>query len=90
MEKCMPYLNEQINLIKPKIICCLGRVAAQALLNTKTPLGKLRNNWHDYRGIQTYVTYHPAALLRFQAYKRDTWEDMKVIKARYDEVRGKK
>jgi uracil-DNA glycosylase family 4 len=84
MEKCFPYLAEQIRLIKPKVICCLGRIAAQALLNNKTPLGKLRRNWLEYEGIPTLVTYHPAALLRFPAYKKDTWEDMQMLKARYD------
>jgi uracil-DNA glycosylase family 4 len=85
MDKCLPHLIEQIRIIRPKVICCLGRVAAQALLKTKTPLGRLRNQWHDYEGIPTLVTYHPAALLRFPAYKRETWEDMQKLKARYDQ-----
>jgi len=88
MESCFPHLLEQIRIIKPKLICCLGRMAAQALLNTKTPLGKLRKQWHDFHGIQTLVTYHPAALLRFASYKRDTWEDMQMLKARLDELTG--
>ncbi len=84
MEKCFPYLQEQIALIKPKIICSLGRIAGQALLDTNTPLGKLRGQWHEYHGVPMMVTYHPAALLRFPGYKRDTWADMKMLKARYD------
>jgi len=84
MEKCFPYLDEQIRLIQPKLICALGRIAAQGLLRTSTPLGKLRKRWHDYRGIPMLVTYHPAALLRFPAYKKDTWEDMQLLKARLD------
>lgn len=88
MATCRPYLIEQIRLIKPKLICALGRISGQALLNTTTPLGKLRKQWHDFQGIPLMVTYHPAALLRFPAYKRDTWEDMKKLKARYDELRG--
>jgi DNA polymerase len=86
MEACNAYLIEQLRLIRPKLICALGRVAAQALLQTKTPLGKLRGQWHNFMGIEVLVTYHPAALLRFQAYKRDTWEDMQKLRARYDEV----
>jgi len=86
MEACSPYLIEQLRLIKPKLICLLGRVAAQRLLDTKTPLGKLRGTFHNFMGAEVLVTYHPAALLRFQAYKRDTWEDMQKLKARYDEV----
>lgn len=87
MEQCFPYLHEQIRLIKPKLICALGRIAAQALLKTTTPLGKLRNNWHEFEGVPMMVTYHPAALLRFPGYKRDTWEDVKKLKARYDELK---
>jgi len=86
MEACNPYLIEQLRLIKPKLICALGRVAAQKLLQTKAPLGELRGQWHNFMGAEVLVTYHPAALLRFQAYKRDTWEDMKKLRARYDEV----
>lgn len=82
--KCRPYLNEQIRLIQPKLICLLGRIAAQALFETTTPLGKMRGQWHEYAGVPVIVTYHPAALLRFPGYKKDTWEDMKALRARYD------
>jgi len=86
MSKCFPYLHEQVRLIRPKLICALGRIAAQALLETKTPLGKLRGSWHQFRGVPLLVTYHPAALLRFAAYKKDTWVDMQLLRARYDEL----
>jgi DNA polymerase len=86
MAICFPYLAEQIRLIKPKIICALGRISAQALLQTTTPLGKLRKKWHDFGGMPFMVTYHPAALLRFQSYKRDTWEDVQMLRAKYDEL----
>ena len=86
MKTCMPYLLEQIRLIKPKIICALGRISAQALLDTSTPLGKLRKCWHDFNGIPFIVTYHPAALLRFQAYKKDCWEDVQMLRKKYDEI----
>ena len=87
MEKCMPYLREQIRLVKPKILCALGRIAAQGLLDTKTPLGKLRNQWHAFEGVPLMVTYHPAALLRFASYKKDTWADMQMLLARYKEMK---
>ena len=87
MDKCFEYLREQVRLIRPKIICALGRVAAQALLNTTTPLGKLRRNWHNYEGVPAMVTYHPAALLRFAKYKRDTWEDMQMLLAKYESMK---
>lgn len=86
IEKCLPYLHEQMRIIRPKLLCCLGRIAAQALLRTTTPLGKLRHQWHDYHGIPMQVTYHPAALLRFPEYKKETWVDMKALKARYDQL----
>ncbi len=87
MTVCIPYLYEQIRLIQPKVICALGRISAQSLLQTSTPLGKLRKRWHEFRGIPLIVTYHPAALLRFPAYKRDTWEDMQMLKARLDSLK---
>lgn len=87
MDKCFPYLHEQIKLIKPKLICALGRIAAQAVLKTTTPLGKLRGRWHQFEGVPTLITYHPAALLRFASYKKDTWEDMKMLKAKYESLK---
>ncbi len=88
MEKCFPYLKEQVALIRPRIICALGRISAQALLETTTPLGRLRGSWHEYQGVPLIATYHPAALLRFPAYKKDTWQDMQMLKARCDEQTG--
>ncbi len=86
MDACYPYLLEQLRLIKPKIICALGRVAALGLLKTNGSLGSLRGHWHEYKGIEVIVTYHPAALLRNPEWKKDTWADMKRLRARYDEL----
>ncbi len=88
METCLPYLMRQIEMINPRFICCLGRIAAQALLETKLPLGKLRGTFHDWNGRKVLVTYHPAALLRFQQYKRDTWEDVQKLRKAYDEFKA--
>ena len=88
MAECFPYLKEQIALIQPKIICALGRIAAQALLDTKTPLGKLRGQWHSYQGIPLRVTYHPAALLRNPAFKRVCWEDIQIVQAEFARLAG--
>jgi uracil-DNA glycosylase family 4 len=85
VEQCRPYLEEQIKIIQPLLIMALGASAAQALLKTKDAVGKLRNRWHDYGGIPLRVTYHPAALLRFEGYKKDVWEDMKEFTAKYQE-----
>ncbi|MCX6834216.1 MAG: uracil-DNA glycosylase [candidate division Zixibacteria bacterium] len=87
MEKCFPYLREQVRIIKPKLICCLGRIAAQALLKTTASLGTLRGGWHSYEGVIVLVTYHPAALLRFPKYKKDTWDDMQKLLARYESMK---
>jgi DNA polymerase len=85
MDTCFPYLEQQIRMIQPKFICCLGRIAVQRLLETKAPLNKLRGRWFEKFGAQVMVTYHPAALLRFAEYKRDTWEDVQRLRKAYDE-----
>ncbi len=86
METCMPYLLKQIELIKPKVILCLGRVAANGLLNKKLTLSALRENIYDFYGIKVIVTYHPAALLRNPNWKRGCWEDVKKFRKIYDEL----
>jgi len=73
---CLPYLERQIDLIQPKIIVAVGRIAAQNLLATDTPIGKLRGRVHEYRGVPLVVTYHPAYLLRSPADKAKAWEDL--------------
>lgn len=80
VEKCKPYLDYQLNLIKPKFIMALGRVAAETMLKTKLPLNKLRGKMHEYNGFRLLVTFHPAALLRNPNWKKDAWDDMKYLK----------
>ena len=80
VEACSPYLIRQLELIKPKVIVAFGTFAAQTLLQTKTPLGQLRGLVHRYHGVPLIVTYHPAALLRNPAWKRPTWEDVKLAR----------
>jgi uracil-DNA glycosylase len=87
-ESCTPYLMKQIELVKPMFIIALGRTAGQWLLQTADNLAALRGVIHNYHGIKMIVTYHPAALLRNQAWKRPTWEDMKLFKQAYDEAKG--
>lgn len=79
---CRGYLEEQINIIQPKFICCLGAVAAQAILNSQLSIGKLRKKFHNYQGIPVLCTYHPAYLLRTPSAKKDVWEDMKLLLAK--------
>jgi DNA polymerase len=79
---CREYLDQTLDLVRPKYICCLGACAAQNLLGSTLSVGKLRARFHDYRGITVMVTYHPAYLLRNEAAKKDVWEDMKKLLAR--------
>jgi DNA polymerase len=78
---CAPYLQRQIALIQPKIILAVGRIAAQNLLQTDTPIGKLRGQLYNYRDIPLVVTYHPAYLLRTPSDKRKAWEDLKLARS---------
>ena len=88
IEACSPYLVRQLELIKPKVIVAFGTFAAQTLLNTRTPIGKLRGEIHRYHGIPLVVTYHPAALLRNPSWKRPTWEDVKLARRILDSATG--
>ena len=78
---CREYLDRQLEIIQPEFICCLGLVAAQALLKTEQSMGKLRKRFFDYRGSRVLCTYHPAYLLRNPAAKKDVWEDMQLLMA---------
>lgn len=81
---CRPYLDEQIEIINPQVICALGRIAAQTLLDTKRSLGELRGFFHPFQGRRLLVTYHPAALLRNPHLKRPAWEDLKLLRAQLE------
>lgn len=78
---CMPYLEQQLSVIHPKVICAMGKTAASALLETESPMGALRGRTFERNGIPLIVTYHPAYLLRNPAAKKDVWEDMKKVLA---------
>jgi DNA polymerase len=88
IESCEPYLWKQLELIKPKMILCLGRIAGQSLLKTNEALGLLRGKFHDYRGIKLMVTYHPAALLRNPNWKKPAWEDVQLFRKEYDRMKS--
>ncbi len=81
---CLPYLESQLQAIAPRYIVALGKVAAQTLLGTQTPISKLRGRFHDYGGIRLLPTFHPAYLLRNPSAKRDVWEDMQMLMKVYD------
>lgn len=86
METCIPYLQKQIELIKPKLILCLGLTAAKGLLKKKESLTALRGQVFDYNGIKVMVTFHPAALLRNPNWKKDCWVDVQKFRKLYDEM----
>ena len=85
---CSPYLRRQLELLRPKVILALGTFAAQTLLDTKTPISKLRGAVHRYYGVPLIATYHPAALLRNPAWKRPTWEDVQLARRILDRATG--
>jgi DNA polymerase len=80
---CFPFLKRQIAAIQPDFIVALGTFAAQTLLETNTPISRLRNRFHEYNGIRVLPTYHPAYLLRNPDKKREVWEDMKMLMKEY-------
>jgi DNA polymerase len=83
IKTCFPFLERQIAAIRPNFICALGTFAAQTLLQTTTPISRLRGRFHDYKGIKVLPTFHPAYLLRNPAKKREVWEDMKMLMKEY-------
>ncbi len=85
----LPYLLKQIELVDPKLILCVGRVSGTTLLDKDDSLKNMRSKFHEFKGRELMVTYHPAALLRNQQWKRPTWEDVQKLRKRYDELGGK-
>jgi DNA polymerase len=79
VEACSAFMLRQVMAINPRVIVALGKFAAQTLLDSTTPISRLRGRFHDFHGIPLMPTFHPAALLRDQSLKRDVWEDMKQV-----------
>jgi len=86
MQTCRPYLMEQIDIIRPKVIVALGAAAVEGLLGTRAPMRELRGRWDSFNGTPLMVTYHPAYLLRNQSpsEKRKVWEDMMLVLERLE------
>ncbi|MFQ5344893.1 MAG: uracil-DNA glycosylase [Mariprofundus sp.] len=82
VQSCHLWFEQQLNMLQPKVICLLGRVAAQTVLKTDATLGTLRGRWHDYNGIPVWVTYHPAYLLRSPRQKYKSWQDLTALSHR--------
>ena len=88
VEAHVPILYKQISLIRPKLILSVGKTSGNSLLSCQSTLGALRQKFHDFHGIPLLVTYHPAALLRNPQWKRPTWEDVQMLRDRYDALVG--
>jgi DNA polymerase len=88
--RCLPFLHAQIELLEPRLILVVGRIAAQTLLATDAPLARLRGKLHQFGAARTplVITYHPAYLLRTPADKRKAWEDLKFARATYGRLAG--
>jgi len=86
METCLPYLTEQIEIIRPKVLVALGATAVEGLLRIREPVGRLRGRWQIYRETPLMITFHPSYLLRNQSKteKRKVWEDMLLVLERLE------
>jgi uracil-DNA glycosylase len=85
IEACSPYLRRQVQLVNPRAILAVGGFAAQTLLGSTTPIGRLRGAVHDFEGIPLVPSYHPAALLRNPVWIRPVWEDLQRLRAILDD-----
>lgn len=83
IESCSPYLMRQLEALEPRVICCLGKFAAELLLGVKGTIAGMRGKVYRYRGSKLIVTYHPAACLRNPNLKRPVWEDMQLLAREY-------
>ncbi len=88
MVACMPLLVSQIGLVRPKVLVALGRISAQALLQTSEPIGRLRGRWHRVAGRDLMPTFHPAYLLRSPDKKREAWQDLQMVLEKLREKNG--
>jgi DNA polymerase len=85
---CIGYLRAQVAMIRPKILVCLGRISAGQILGRSVHITQDRGIWHEVKGFYIMPTYHPAALLRNEPWKKDSYKDLLAIRAKYDELTG--
>jgi DNA polymerase len=83
---CEPFLKKQLAAIRPRMIVCLGKFAAQTLLRSDAPISRLRGQWKSYEGIPLMPTFHPAFLLRNPAAKREVWADLQLVMGELDRL----
>lgn len=82
---CFPYLERQIELVRPKAILAVGRIAARRLVGEEAGVGRLRGRVYTFKGLPVVLTYHPSGVLRNQALRAPVWEDLKLLKGLLDE-----
>ena len=87
---CIGYLRAQVAMVRPKILVCLGRISAGYILGQPVHITQDRGKWHEVKGFFIMPTYHPAALLRNEPWKKDSYHDLLAIRAKYEELIGEK
>jgi len=85
-EACLPFLRNQVALVKPKIIVCLGATSLKYIIDKQARITSVRGTWFERKGYYITATFHPAALFRDESKKRLFWEDLKKVKEKYDEI----
>lgn len=85
-DACIGFLEAQIKILKPKMILCVGRVAAHNVLKTDLPMNQMRGKEYEYNKIPLFVTYHPSALLRDESLKRPAWDDLRYFGTKLKEL----
>jgi len=85
IESCFPFLKKQLEVMRPRLICALGKFAAQTLLETTEKISKLRGKVYEFNHIKVVPTFHPASLLRNPEWKREVWKDMQLIQRLLEE-----
>ena len=85
-EACLPYLRNQVAIVRPRIIVCLGATSVKYIINKQARVSSIRGIWFESKGYHIIATYHPAALFRDEGKKKLFWEDLKKVKEKYDEI----
>ncbi|MGE5676690.1 MAG: uracil-DNA glycosylase [Pseudomonadota bacterium] len=85
-EACLPYLRNQVAVIKPRIIVCLGATSARYIIDRQARITSIRGQWFERKGYSIMATFHPTALLRDESKKKLFWEDLKKVKEKYDGI----
>jgi len=87
-DKCLPFLRAQVDIVRPRVIVCLGATAVRHIIGPEARITRVRGQWLDRKGFWIIATYHPAALLRDPSRKSEAWADMKAVKNKLEELAG--